>query len=63
MIVHILTVWYIVQLSDHFKEIDMGRSYRIHVRMRNAYIDLYIESERKRTPGCSWKDTVMTDFK
>jgi hypothetical protein len=55
-----------MQESDHLKEIDMGRSYSIHVRKRNAYIDLYLKSERKRSPGspmCSWKDTVMTDFK
>jgi hypothetical protein len=61
-----MTVSYVVQESDHFKEIDMGRSYSTHVRKRNAYIDLYIKSERKRSlgrPVCSWKDTVMKNFK
>jgi hypothetical protein len=36
MVLHIITVSYIILERDEFKESDMGRSYSTHVRMRNT---------------------------
>jgi hypothetical protein len=55
-----------MQESDQFKEIDLGRSYSTHVRMRNAYKNLGRKTERKKPlgrPMCRWKDSIKTDFK
>jgi hypothetical protein len=60
MVVHIITVWYVMQESD------MGRSCGTHVRMRNAYKDLYRKPERRRQLGrhvCTWKDAIKANFK
>jgi hypothetical protein len=40
MVLHVIAVWYIMQESNQFKEIDMSRSYSRHMRMRNAYKDM-----------------------
>jgi hypothetical protein len=52
--------------EDRFKEIDMGRSYSIHMRMRNALKNMDRKPERKRTLGrrvCRRKNAIKTDFK
>jgi hypothetical protein len=55
-----------MQEGDRLEEIDVGRSYSTHVRMRNDYKDLYRNPERKRQHGrpmCRWKDAIKADFK
>jgi hypothetical protein len=55
-----------MQEGDKLKKIDMGRLYSTHVRMRNAYKDLYRKPERKRQlgrPMCRSKDPIKADFK
>jgi hypothetical protein len=46
-----ITVCYIMQVRDQFKESDIGRSYSTHVRMRNAYKGLDGKPERMRPLG------------
>jgi hypothetical protein len=55
MVVHIITVWYIICESFELKEIDMGRSCSTHGIMKNAYRDLDRKPERKisvQMDGC-----------
>jgi hypothetical protein len=51
MVLHIITVWYIMLERDQFKESDRGRSYSTHVSMRNAYRDWDRKHERMRPLG------------
>jgi hypothetical protein len=51
MVVHIITVWYILCERDELKETDIGMACSTHVSMRNAYRDLDRKPGRKRWLG------------
>jgi hypothetical protein len=57
MVLHIITVWCVIQERDEFKESDMVRSCSTHARMTNVYKYLDRRPERMRTLGkylCRW---------
>jgi hypothetical protein len=63
MVLHMITVWYIVQDNDQFSEIEMGWSGSTHGRIRNAYLGLDRKPERTiplLRSMCSWKNTIKT---
>jgi hypothetical protein len=65
MVIHMITVVYTLQESNHFNNIDVGWSDRTHGRIRKAYRSFDRKPERTIPLVrfiCRWKDTIKTEF-